>query len=129
MMKNSFVLFACIVLLIGCSTTPMGRSQFIVMPKNDIDNMGLQAFDNIKKQQPISAHAMTNQIVQCISTAITSEVGGEWEVVVFEDDSLNAFALPGNKIGVNTGLVKFVDNQDQLAAVIGHEVGHVLSSQ
>jgi predicted Zn-dependent protease len=54
-------------------------------------------------------------------------VGGNWEVVVFEDNSLNAFALPGNKIGVYTGLIKLVDNQDQLAAVIGHEIGHVLA--
>jgi predicted Zn-dependent protease len=48
-------------------------------------------------------------------------------VVVFEDASLNAFALPGNKIGVHSAMMKLVDNQDQLAAVMGHEVGHVLA--
>lgn len=48
-------------------------------------------------------------------------------MVVFEDETLNAFALPGNKIGVHTGLINLVDNADQLAAVVGHEVGHVLS--
>jgi Peptidase family M48. len=47
--------------------------------------------------------------------------------VVFEDASPNAFALPGNKIGVHTGMITLVDNQDQLAAVIGHEIGHVLA--
>ena len=128
MIYKSFLTFICIVSMVACSTTPMGRSQFVAMPKSDIDNMGLQAFNNLKKQKPISTHAMTNQIVRCVAAAITNEVGGEWEVVVFEDDSLNAFALPGNKIGVHTGLVKFVDNQDQLATVIGHEVGHVLSN-
>ncbi|MDZ4154345.1 M48 family metallopeptidase, partial [Methylicorpusculum sp.] len=46
---------------------------------------------------------------------------------VFEDNSQNAFALPGNKIGVHTGLIDLVDNQDQLATVIGHEIGHVLA--
>jgi len=61
------------------------------------------------------------------ASAITREVGGEWEVVVFEDESLNAFALPGGKIGVHTGLLNLVDNQDQLAVVIGHEVGHVMA--
>jgi predicted Zn-dependent protease len=106
----------------------MGRTQFTVMPKSDVDKMGLQAFATLKKQKPISTQAATNRIVQCIAAAITREIGGEWEVVVFEDDTLNAFALPGNKIGVHTGLVKFVDNQDQLAAVIGHEVGHVLAN-
>lgn len=57
----------------------------------------------------------------------THEAGGNWEAAVFADDPLNAFALPDNKIGVHTGLIKLVDNQDQLAAVIGHEVGYVLA--
>jgi predicted Zn-dependent protease len=47
--------------------------------------------------------------------------------VVFRDDAANAFALPGRKIGVNTGLLKVAENQHQLATVIGHEVAHVLS--
>jgi predicted Zn-dependent protease len=48
-------------------------------------------------------------------------------VVVFQDDSANAFALPGGKIGVHTGLFQVAKNQDQLATVIGHEVAHVLA--
>ena len=50
-----------------------------------------------------------------------------WEVVVFEADQANAFALPGYKIGVYTGLLKYAKNQDQLAAVMGHEVAHVIA--
>ena len=46
---------------------------------------------------------------------------------MFDDQSANAFALPSGKIGVHTGLLKVTSNQDQLAAVIGHEVGHVLA--
>ncbi len=42
------------------------------------------------------------------------------------DDSANAFAMPGGKIGVNTGLLELVDSDDELAAVIGHEICHVL---
>lgn len=89
--------------------------------------MGLQAFADLKKEKPVSNNAKYNQIAQCIAQAITQETGGTWEVVVFEDPSPNAFALPGNKIGVHTGMLKLVANQDQLAAVIGHEVGHVLA--
>jgi predicted Zn-dependent protease len=48
-----------------------------------------------------------------------------WEIRVFADDTPNAFALPGGKIGVNTGLLKVAHTQGQLAAVIGHEVAHV----
>jgi len=87
----------------------------------------LQAFDNLKKQKSISNNSKYNQLASCIAGAITQQTGGNWEVVVFDDASPNAFALPGNKIGVHTGMITLVDNQDQLAAVIGHEIGHVLA--
>ncbi len=50
-----------------------------------------------------------------------------WEVVVFQDDTANAFALPGGKIGVHTGLLRVARTPGQLAAVLGHEVGHVIA--
>jgi predicted Zn-dependent protease len=64
-----------------------------------------------------------------VANAITNALPEKraWEVVVFRDDSANAFALPGGKIGVHTGLLKVAQNQDQLAAVIGHEIAHVLA--
>jgi metalloendopeptidase OMA1, mitochondrial len=49
----------------------------------------------------------------------------EWEIAVIEDDTANAFALPGGKIGVHTGLFEVIDNEAQLAAVVAHEVAHV----
>lgn len=51
---------------------------------------------------------------------------GEWEVVVFYSAQVNAFALPGGKVGVYTGILNVTENQDKLAAIIGHEVGHVI---
>lgn len=119
------VLATC--LLSACVTSPTGRSQLVFMPDAQINQMGLQAFDNMKKQKPISTSSKYNQLASCIAGAITQETGGNWEIVVFEDASPNAFALPGNKIGVHTGMLTLVDNQDQLAAVIGHEIGHVLA--
>lgn len=116
-----------IIIVAACTTTPTGRSQLTFMPDSEVDAMGLQAFDNLKNEKAISSNSSDIQFVQCITDAITSEVDGEWEVVVFDDSTLNAFALPGGKIGVHTGLINLVDNQDQLASVIGHEVGHVLA--
>jgi len=116
-----------IIILTACATTPTGRSQLVFMPDSELDSMGLQAFENLKGEKAISRDAQENQFVQCITDAITREVGGSWEVVVFQDQALNAFALPGKKIGVHTGLIDLVDNQDQLAAVIGHEIGHVMA--
>ncbi|MCK5889018.1 MAG: M48 family metallopeptidase [Methylococcales bacterium] len=117
----------CISLLAACATSPTGRSQFIYLSDTEVNKMGLQAFDELKQKKPLSPNAKYTQFVNCIAEAITHESGGAWEVQVFEDESLNAFALPGNKIGVHTGLIELVDNEHQLAAVIGHEVGHVLA--
>src|SRR5690606_15446664 len=56
---------------------------------------------------------------------VAGEKPDRWEVQVFNDETPNAFALPGNKIGVHTGMIKLATTADQLAAVIGHEIGHV----
>jgi predicted Zn-dependent protease len=127
MFKKIFPALVITCLITACVTSPTGRKQLVFLPDSQVNQMGLQAFDALKKEKPVSTNAQYNQIAQCIAQALTRETGGTWEVVVFEDPSPNAFALPGNKIGVHTGMLKLVDNQDQFAAVIGHEVGHVLA--
>ncbi|MCC7136027.1 MAG: M48 family metallopeptidase [Nitrosomonas sp.] len=124
---KKFLILLLVLLLGGCATSPTGRSQLIFMPDSELNSLGLQAFETMKRDTRTSSNVVNNQFVRCIVDAITRETGGQWEVVVFEDKSLNAFALPGGKIGVHTGLIDLVDNQHQLAAVIGHEVGHVLA--
>lgn len=127
MTHRIITLITALLLLAGCSTSPTGRSQLVLMPDSQMDQMGLQAFTNIKQKTPVSSNRKSSNYVECVTNAITRQVGGRWEVVVFEDDSANAFALPGSKIGVHTGLLKVAKNQDQLATVIGHEIAHVLS--
>jgi len=51
-----------------------------------------------------------------------------WEITVLDDNSVNAWALPSGKVGVNKGLLRYVDSDAELAAVIGHEMGHVEGS-
>lgn len=126
-MVNNFLVFFFISLLSACATSPTGRSQFIMMPENQVNQMGLQAFDTLKRDKKVSSNEKYNNTTRCIANAVTQEIGGSWEIVVFEDSTPNAFALPGNKIGVYTGMLTLVENQGQLAAVIGHEVGHVLA--
>ena len=126
--EKNILLLTLVGLLTACATSPTGRNQLIMMPEAQIDQMGLQAFSALKNEKPISRNPQYNQLAHCIANAITQQTGGHWEVVVFQDKSLNAFALPGNKIGVYSGLIQLVGgNQHQLAAVIGHEVGHVLA--
>ena len=124
--KLFLALIACCFLTACTQSKRTGRNQLTMMSANEMDQMGVKAFTDLKNSKPISKSSKYNGFVTCIARPLTQQVGGSWEVVVFEDETLNAFALPGNKIGVHTGLIKLVDNQDQLAAVIGHEIGHVL---
>jgi predicted Zn-dependent protease len=117
-------------MLTGCQTSTLGRRQFKMMSETQMSQMGVAAFTEISKQTPPSRDARENAMVTCVANAITQALSGantstRWEVRVFADDSPNAFALPGGKIGVNTGLLKVARTQGQLAAVIGHEVAHV----
>ncbi len=111
----------------ACATSPTGRRQLRLVSDNEMAQMGVTAFQDLKEKTPPTKDAKTNRYVQCVANAITREVGGQWEVQVFDSKQVNAFALPGGKIGVYTGLLKVTKNQDQLAAVIGHEVSHVLA--
>ncbi|KAA0020521.1 M48 family metallopeptidase [Salinicola corii] len=118
-------------LLSACSTSPMGRNQLAFYSDEELAQMGQQSFAQYEQELPTVNGAQANY-VQCVAKAITSEVPAsagisDWEVKLFKDDTANAFALPGGYIGVNTGLLDVATNQDQLAAVIGHEVGHVLA--
>lgn len=119
-----------LVLVAACTTSPLGRSQLQLFSDADLTQMGLAAFTDIQKKQPRDSNPAANAYVRCVAGAITAALPGNaqaWEVTLFRDDSANAFALPGGKIGVNTGLLRVATNQDQLATVIGHEVAHVLA--
>jgi len=125
----SFILF---LFLGSCATSPTGRKQLILVSDSQVNAMGIQSFDQMKKTVPIETNPEINRYVKCVTDPIIATQQGktnvkEWEVVVFKDESANAFALPGGKIGVHTGIFKVAQNDSQLATVIGHEVGHVMA--
>lgn len=117
----------------GCTTHPeTGRSQLLLVDEGSMKTMGLQAFEEIKQQEQISDNKMAidqvNRVGRRIATAVGDRVpDADWEFIVFESEELNAFALPGGKVGVYTGLLELVETDDELAAVMGHEIAHVSS--
>lgn len=122
----------CLVVLAACATSPSGRSQLILVGDADMDRMGATAFTQIKSSGKLANDPARARYVNCVAQALVAQLPESsrrqaWEVALIADDTPNAFALPGGKIGVNTGLLKVATNQDQLAAVIGHELGHVIS--
>lgn len=126
-LRNFFTFGVLAASLAACATSPLGRQQFLLLPANQVDEMGVTAYAQMKEENPLSSSEQQTAYVRCVATAITSTLDDsqQWEINLFQDDSANAFALPGGKIGVNTGLLKVANNQSQLATVIGHEIGHV----
>ena len=120
----------CSALLASCAQSPTGRSQMLLFSPQQMNQLGADSFTQMKQQEKVSTDARMNAYVGCVAKAVTAQVPASygitnWEVVVFDSKQVNAFALPGGKIGVYTGIFKVATSQDQLAAVIAHEIGHV----
>jgi predicted Zn-dependent protease len=129
-MPFRLIMLIFLLQLCACATSPTGRKQLKLFPESQMSQMGIASYQQMKQQTPLSKNKVTNKYVSCVANAITAQTGSttSWEVNVFDDEAINAFALPGGKIGVYTGILQVASTQDQLAAVIGHEVAHVLAN-
>jgi predicted Zn-dependent protease len=118
--------------LTGCAQggLDLGDSPGALVSEQEVTKMSLQTWQRIKQEEQPSQDRAMQQRVDRIARRITQAAGvagGEpWEVVVFEGDQVNAFALPGRRIGVYEGLVELADGDAEIAGVVAHEVGHVL---
>ncbi|TDB02057.1 M48 family metallopeptidase [Halomonas marinisediminis] len=116
----------------ACTTSPTGRQRLTLVSDAQLDQMGAQAFEQYQQERPMVGGA-TQRYVQCVADALVRALPPEqrqsqnWQIRVFKAEDANAFALPGGYMGVHTGLLEVARNQDQLAAVIGHEITHVLA--
>lgn len=135
-MKKLLLGLAVAAVVAGCATTtsPTGRTQYVgAVSQDQLNQMGAQAFAETKAKTPQSKDARQVAYVNCVVDALVKELpagsgqGTNWDTALFVNDDPNAFALPGGKVGVYTGIFKVAKNQDQLAAVIGHEIGHVIA--
>jgi predicted Zn-dependent protease len=130
---NAVGLAAVVGLFGGCTTVnETGRSQLMLVSPAQEAQMGLSSFEQIKKEEKISTDKALNERIQRIGRRIAASVGrdipnAQWEFVVFDSPTVNAFALPGGKVGVYTGLIKLASSDDEIAIVMGHEVAHVTS--
>lgn len=118
------------IALTGCATAPeTGRSQLLLIDSAQEAKMGLQAFQEIKAETPISRDAKKNAQLQSVGQRIARVAtlpDARWEFVLFDDPKQpNAFALPGGKVGVYSGILPITQNDAGLATVIAHEVAHV----
>lgn len=123
------ILFLFSALVIACYKAPVtGRNQLILLSPAHEAQLGLEAFQQLSKQEKISKNPSYNASVERVAQRIAKVSHSpdlDWETKVFdEDETINAFALPGGKIGVYTGILKVAETEAGLATVIGHEVAH-----
>ncbi len=89
--------------------------------------LAAEAWAELKTTTPQSSDPRLREVVDRNWTRIaraTPKANEPWDVAVFDTDTVNAFVMPGNRVGVYRGMVEFVENEDQLSSVLGHEVGH-----
>jgi len=120
-----------LLLLLACQTAPVtGRSQLILIPESMEMELGLASYQDVVKKARLSRDRDAVEMVNRVGKRIADVSGREdykWEFNLIEDDKVvNAFALPGGKVAVYTGILKYTENEAGLAAVMGHEVAHAL---
>jgi len=124
-------IFGGALLLTACAyNADLGRRQLLIVDDGALTTAAAKAWSQSLAQDPISRDAVANRRVLDVANRIirAAGLGGQaWEIVVFQNDQANAFVLPGRRMGVNTGLLQVARNDDQLAAVIGHEVAHTVA--
>lgn len=113
----------------GCATNPeTGYSQPMLVSSSALSQAAAQSWSEAKKKQKLSTDPRYTTRLKNIGSRIARGSRRDkqaWDYAVFDSDTKNAFVLPGNRVGFYRGIMDFSDNDDQIAAVMGHEVGHV----
>lgn len=125
------LLMAAAFALGGCAyNADLGRDQLLIVNDNSLAAQGEKAWADTLRNSYVSKEPRKNARVQAVGQRVITAAGlagRPWDYAVFLDEAPNAFVLPGGHVGVTVGLLTLVENDDQLAAVIGHEAGHVVA--
>jgi predicted Zn-dependent protease len=126
-----------LAVFVRCQTAPVtGRQQLIIISPGQEMALGAQSYTQILSESKLSQDEeivnMVNRVGRDIARVTSRDYpiakDFEWEFNVIDDkETPNAFALPGGKIAVYTGILKYTQNEAGLATVMGHEVGHALA--
>ncbi len=122
---------AAALLVAGCATAPVtNRSQFIMISTDQEMALGATESQKVLQTSKLSTDRVLQERVKRIGqriAAVSGESGYEWEFNVIEDETPNAFCLPGGKVFFYTGILKITENDDQIATVMAHEIAHALA--
>lgn len=121
---------AIVIAIAGCASSASRSVEPNWISDSELAAQAAQQFAEMKASMPLITDRKTIDYISCVANAVVRVLEPphsdlQWEMAIFEMDAVNAFAMPGGKIGVMEGILKAAQNQHQLAAVIGHEIAHV----
>ena len=116
----------------ACATAPYtGRRQLLLTSEAGEISKGAQAFQALCRRYPVCGDRAIDDLVFRVGSRIAAAANRpdyRWEfVVLVNDKEANAFCLPGGKVGIFTGILKYTQDEAGLATVIAHEAGHALA--
>jgi predicted Zn-dependent protease len=129
--RLTLVLLAPLLLLAGCYEVPVtGRRAMNLVDDKEVTKMSVGMFEDLKKRYRPSRNQAHQAQLQRVGSRLAKVVfwdmpDADWEFVVFDNPQINAFAMAGGKVGVFTGIFRIAKTDDQLAAVLAHEIAHV----
>lgn len=123
--------------LSGCaSNAALGRNQLLLVSDEQLAQLAAQSWQQALQQTKQTSDATMKRRVESVGSRIVQAADkrfpqqklsqNNWEFAVFEDDTVNAWVMPGGKVGFHTGILGIMENDDQIATVMGHEAGHVV---
>lgn len=119
----------------GCTTNAAtGASQLLLFGDTEIASMAASAWTDMKAQTPQTSNTkLKGRVLNIWDRTIKGaaaqghvDPNAQWDVAVFDTDDVNAFVMPGNRVGVYRGITELTENDDQISSVLGHETGHVV---
>ena len=121
--------FSLLSLVISCSVNPVtGERDFVLMSEDAELEMGRKYYSQILQSQALYQDPKIQSYVQSIGDSL-AELSHRSDLIyrftVLDSPDVNAFALPGGYIFINRGLMVYLSSEEELAAVLGHEIGHV----
>ena len=115
--------------LTGCATNPdTGDSQLLLVGESALNQQAASSWAEAKSKQKTTTDPRYLGRLKNVGRRIARGARRDkqsWDYAVLDSDTKNAFVLPGNRVGFYKGMMDFTDNDDQVAAIMGHEVGHV----
>lgn len=130
--KQYLFLLLAIFIFTGCThkTAYTNRSQLILMSTSQEMALGEKSYKQTLDKAKVITNSSDAIRVRTIGRRIANVINRsdyKWEFNLIQKDAANAFCLPGGKVAVYTGILKYAQNDDQLATVMSHEIAHALA--